>query len=651
MHQHADHDHGECGGHGADATFFARHHHLLLPAFSGAFLLAGWLIELSQGSGGTLSWILYAGAYLTGGWEVMDSSLKGLLKFRFDIDLLMLIAGIGAALIGLYAEGALLFFLFSLGHGLEHHAMGQARKAIRSLGEMTPRTALLIDGTEERIVDIETLAIGDLVRVRPGSKVPVDGRILEGRSTIDQSAITGESVPVERGPDQGVYAGSLNGNAALAVRVERLADDSTMARMVKLVEEGRRQRGRSQRLTETFTLIYVPVILIGVILLILLPPAFGLLTFKDSFLRGMTVLVAASPCALAISTPSAILAGIAQAARNGVLVKGGAHLENLGTIKVLAMDKTGTITTGRPELTDVLPVGDIEESELLRLVGAVESQSTHPLARSISRACRARQLEVPVASDVRNLPGIGLEARVDEHRILVGGERLLDESASEDATGCETARRLLGELRASARTTMVAIRDGAVLGVIGLQDRPRANAASMIERLHRLGIRAVVMLTGDNEPVARRVAEEVGIDSFESDLMPEDKIRLVRELGRTHRSVGMVGDGVNDAPALAAANVGIAMGGGGTDVALETADVALMADDLCRLPFAIGLSRRVRRTILQNLLISMGVIGALVPVAALGLAPIWLAVVFHEGSTLVVVLNALRLLVYRDRTN
>jgi len=651
MHQHADHEGGTCDGHDSEASFLVRHHHLVLPGLSGLFLLAGWLVELNQGSVGAVGGLLYAGAYLAGGWEVMDSSVRGVLRLRFDIDLLMLIAGVGAALIGMYPEGALLFFLFSLGHGLEHYAMGQARKAIRSLGELTPRTALLIDGDEERVVDVEQVSIGDLVRVRPGSKLPVDGRIVEGRSSVDQSAITGESVPVDRGPEDRVFAGSLNGNGALAVRVDRLADDTTMARMVKLVEEGRRQRGRSQRLAESFTRWYVPAILIGAVALILLPPAFGILTFKDAFLRGMTVLVAASPCALAISTPSAILAGIAQAARNGVLVKGGIHLENLGGLRVLAMDKTGTITTGRPELVAVRPIADLEEDELLRLIGAVESQSTHPLARSVTRACRARRLEVPLASEARNLPGLGIDATIDGRRLLVGEARLLETEAPEDARGREAAARALEELRSSALTTMVAIRDGRVLGVLGLQDRPRSNAASMISRIHRLGIGSVVMLTGDDGNVARRIGDEVGIDRIESGLMPEDKIRLVRALADEHRTVGMVGDGVNDAPALAAATVGIAMGGGGTDVALETADVALMADDLHRLPFAIALSRRVRWTIWQNIIISMGVIAALVPVAALGLAPIWLAVVFHEGSTLVVVLNALRLLAFRERTD
>ena len=650
MHRHADDDHGCCTGEEGDESFFQRWHHIALPCLSGLCLLAAWILEITKTGPPWLHLTLYGGAYVAGGYEVLGSSIQALFRFRFDIDFLMLAAGIGAASIGLYAEGALLFFLFSLGHSLEHYAMGRARNAIRSLGSITPKTALRIDSDGDHTVAVEDLRIDDLVRIRPGSRVPVDGKIEEGSSTVDQAAITGESMPIDRGSGDRVFAGSLNGDGALAVRVDRLATDTTMARMIKLVEESRSRQGSSQRFAQRFTRIYVPFILVGTLALIFIPPLMGLLEIQDSFMRGMTVLVGASPCALAISTPSAILAGIAQAARNGVLVKGGLHLENLGAIKVLAMDKTGTITNGRPEVTEIIPTGDLDENQLLTLVAEAEFQSSHPLAKAITRAAQARQLEIGSAQDVTNLPGLGISAVVDGRKLTIGGPRLLESEEARSWQGWEPANDAIKRLGREARSTMLAVREGEILGVIGLADKARPNAARMVKDLHRLGVRRVVMLTGDNAQAAELIGRQVGVDEIKADLMPEDKIRVIRELRSKKCSVGMIGDGVNDAPALAAANVSIAMGAGGTDVALETANVALMADDLCRLPFAIGLSRRVRRTISQNFFISMGVIAGLVPIAALGLAPIWIAVVFHEGSTLVVVLNALRLLAYRGKS-
>ena len=650
MHRHADDDHACCTGEGGNETFFQRWHHIGLPCLSGLCLLAAWILDITKTGPPWVHLTLYGGAYVAGGYEVLGSSIRAVFRFRFDIDFLMLIAGIGAASIGLYAEGALLFFLFSLGHSLEHYAMGRARNAIRSLGSITPKTALRIDADGEHTVAVEELKISDLVRIRPGSRVPVDGAIEEGISTVDQAAITGESMPIDRGIGERVFAGSLNGDGALAVRVDRLATDTTMARMIKLVEESRSRQGSSQRFAQRFTRIYVPFILVGTLALIFIPPMLGILEIQDSFMRGMTVLVGASPCALAISTPSAILAGIAQAARNGVLVKGGLHLENLGAIKVLAMDKTGTITNGRPEVTEIIPTGDLDENQLLTLVAEVEFQSSHPLAKAITRAAQARQLEIGSARDVTSLPGLGIRAVVGGQTLTIGGPRLLESEEARSWHGWEQAHDAIQRLGREARSTMVAVRESEILGVIGLADKARPKAAGMVKDLHRLGIRRVVMLTGDNAQAAELIGRQVGVDEIKANLMPEDKIRIIRELRSNKRSVGMIGDGVNDAPALAAANVSIAMGAGGTDVALETANVALMADDLCRLPFAIGLSRRVRRTISQNFFISMGVIAGLVPIAALGLAPIWIAVVFHEGSTLVVVLNALRLLAYRGKS-
>ena len=608
--------------------------------------MAGWIIEVTGAGPRELVLSLYAITYLAGGFELLVGSVKGISRLKFDIEFLMLVAGVGAAVLGKFAEGGLLFFLFSLGHALEHYAMGRARKAIRSLGQIAPETALRLDGGTETSVPVVGLALGDRIRVRPGSRIAADGMIEEGSSRIDQSAITGESVPVERGPGQRVFSGSLNGDQALVLKVDRLAEDSTMARMIRLVEEARGNQGASQRFTERFTQVFVPAVLIGTVLLLVVPPLLDWLSWSEAFKRSLTVLVASSPCALAISTPSAVLAGIAQAARNGVLIKGGRYLEELGTIRAIGMDKTGTLTVGRPEIESIEAIHAEDEREILRLAGALEHQSTHPIARAVSRVVKARGIECPVAEGLRDEAGFGVAASIDGHRVRVGGTRLLD---APDLEMDDRLRERIEAIQAGGLTVMLVTRDERVMGVIGLSDRPRKEARWVVGRMHQLGVRMVVMLTGDNDTVAQRVGEQTGVDTIRSNLLPEDKIEIIRTIRRRKKKVAMVGDGVNDAPAMAAATVGIAMGAGGTDVALETADVALMADDLNKLPFAIGLSRRVRRTILQNFVVSLGVIASLVPIAALGIAPIWIAVVFHEGSTLVVVANALRLLAYEDR--
>lgn len=648
---HADINEPRGKEHALPESFFRRFEALLLPAISGTCLTAAWVLSLNDGVPRWLVFGLYAIAYIAGGWEMALDVFRGMLRFKFDIEFLMLVAGIGAAAIGHYAEGALLFFLFALGHALEHYAMGRARNAIRALGSIAPRTALRVDDSGEHIVDVDELAVGDHVRIRPNERIGVDGRIKDGHSSVDQSPITGESLPVARTVNDSVFAGSLNGDGALLVQVHRLASDTTMARMIRLVEEARGKQGASQRFAQGFTRVFVPIVILGTIALIVIPPLLGLLTFSESFLRGITVLVGASPCALAISTPSAVLAGVAQAARNGILIKGGKYLEALGAIGAVAMDKTGTITTGRPELMQIIPIGAASETALLQLAGGLEVQSSHPLARAVTRAARARRLEFARVDNLRVLPGVGIEAAIDGERFVIGGPRLLDDEIWRAAKGLEPARAAVAQAEAQAQTTMVvlSVENASVLGVLSLADRPRPGARAMIQRLHQLGVGTVAMLTGDNPNVAKAIGDQVGVDCVHASLMPEEKIEQVKLLLEKHGTVAMVGDGVNDAPALAVATVGIAMGAGGTDVALETADVALMADDLSKLPFAIGLSRRVRRTIAQNFAISLGVIAALVPFAALGIAPIWVAVLLHEGSTVVVVLNALRLLGHREQ--
>ncbi|HII06861.1 MAG TPA: cadmium-translocating P-type ATPase [Methanotrichaceae archaeon] len=623
---------------------FRHNREILFALLAGLFLTTGFLAERS-GSFSTQTVIgIYLFAYLAGGYDATRHAVKAAVHARFDIDFLMVVAALGAALVGRQAEGALLLFLFSLGHSLEHYAMGRARRAIEALGEISPKTAMVKRDGVEMELSVDELERGDVVIVRPGERIPIDGLILMGMSSVDQSPITGESLPQEKSPGDPVYAGTVNGEGSLDIKVTKLSRDSTLARVVQMVEEAQVQKSPTQRFAERIERVFVPLVLAGVVLLIVIPPVAGLLPLKVAFIRSMTILVAASPCALAISTPSAVLSGIAQAARHGVLIKGGVHLENLGSVKAIAFDKTGTLTLGRPEVTDVIPTGGTGKDELLKIAGAAESRSGHPLAEAILRAARDRGLDLPAVVDLQSIPGKGVRADLGGKEVLIGNLKLFDGEVAKTDTLFESVLSEAENLEEQGKTTMVVRKGGRFLGVIGFSDRPRPEAASALERLKDIGIESLVMITGDNERVASAIAAEVGVTEQISSLLPEEKVSAVEELLQKHGSVAMVGDGVNDAPALVRATVGIAMGAGGTDVALETADVALMSDDLSKLPFAVALSRRSRRIIGQNLTISLGVIALLIPLALSGLAGIAFAIVLHEGSTLLVVVNALRLL-------
>ncbi|MFQ5409234.1 MAG: heavy metal translocating P-type ATPase [Anaerolineales bacterium] len=637
-------------------SWYAENRELLFSILSGVLLLVGWVGERFLGFPSAASLTLYAAAYALGGYDVTRHALHHLRERHFDTDLLMVIAALGAATLGEFAEGALLLFLFSLGHVLEEQALDKARNAIRVLGNLAPRTALVQRESGEEEVAVDSLEIGELVIVRPGVRVPVDGEILRGHSGIDQSPVTGESTPVDKGPGGPVFAGSVNGEGALEVRVTRLARDSTLARVVQLVAEAQTQKSPTQQLTEKFSRVFVPAVLIGDALLILIPPLFGV-PFAAAFLRAMTLLVAASPCALALGTPAAILSGVAQAARNGVLVKGGVHLENLGRLRAIAFDKTGTITMGEPTVTDVVVSEQLSVAgqtdhrllntdHLLRLAAAVESRSAHPLAQAVVRAAAAQGLDVPEAAEAEAATGRGIIAEVAGQAVWVGNLKLFDEAGIDMP---ETLQAQVRELEDQGKTTMVVGVDGRPVGLIAVADVLRPDAEAALASLKRASVQETVMLTGDNARVAAHIAGQVGLSNYRADLLPEDKLTAIRDLADEHAVVAMVGDGVNDAPALAQATVGIAMGGAGTDVALETADVALMADDLSKLPFAVGLGRATRAIIKQNLFIALGVIAVLMISSVLGLATIGGAIVLHEGSTIVVALNALRLLGYHVR--
>ncbi len=616
---------------------------LLLAVLSGVFLAVGFFGARVFDAPQTLVLVFYAGAFLAGGFNTARHGVAAALHLRFDIDFLMVLAAVGAALLGEYAEGALLLFLFSLGHALEHVAMERARSQISALGDLTPRSARLFKDDVEQDLPVEDIEPGMTVVVRSGARIPFDGVILDGRGAVDEVSVTGESVPADKGPGDGVFAGTVNGSSTFRVEVTRLAEDTTLARVIKMVEEAESQQSPSQRFAERFTRVFVPVVLAVVALTIVVPPIFGLLTFSEAVLRGLSVLVAASPCALAIATPAAVLSGVARAARSGILIKGGVHLENLGSLSAIAFDKTGTITSGRFEVTDVRTVDGVDESELLRAGAAVEAGSTHPLARAVREYAEIRNRAGETATAIETIGGKGVSGMVNGSRVRVGNRALFAQNDVPDAMD-----RLVHELETQGNTCMMVEKDEMYLGVIALRDLPRAEAGPAVDALRRLGVRHGVLLTGDNGAVASSVAREVGLDDIRPELMPDEKVAAVRDLEREYGPVAMVGDGVNDAPALATATVGIAMGAGGTDVALESADVALMADDIAKLRFAVQLSRRSRRVIGQNLAISLGVMVLLVVTALSGITSIGPAIVAHEGSTLLVVANALRLLGVRE---
>ena len=644
-HGHAGHGHG---GHSHGSGWFGTYGEMTFALVCGAFLLSGWLMSRGHVTEPMRYLPFYFAAYLFGGFFTTRDALESLRVRRFEIDTLMIVAAGGAAALGEWGEGALLLFLFSLGHSLEHYAMGRARKAIEALAELAPKTALVRREGREVELPIADLVVGDLVIVRPSARIPADGEVTAGTSSVDQAPITGESVPVTKGMAEGmdrrVFAGTINGEGTLEITVGKRASDSTLARVVEMVREAETQKSQTQKLTDRIEKYFVPGVLVLVALLLVLPPLLLDEAFSVSFYRAMSVLVAASPCALAIATPSAVLSGVARAARGGVLVKGGAHLENLGKVTVMLMDKTGTLTEGKPRVTDIVPADGVDETTLLRLAAAVERRSTHPLAAAIIGAAKERGIAADIdAGDLKNVPGKGITSSIEGKEIAIGRSTLFDESGGVPAAITATVERL----QASGRTTMIVRHGETFLGVIGLMDTPRSSAKGVIAELHRLGVTRIIMLSGDNQSVAGAVAAEVGIDEARGDMMPEDKVAAVRELVR-NETVAMLGDGVNDAPALAHATVGIAMGAGGSDVALETADVALMGDDLTKLPFAVGLSRRSASIIRQNLVISLGMVAFLIPMTLLGLAGIGVAVLLHEGSTIVVVINALRLLAYRE---
>jgi Cd2+/Zn2+-exporting ATPase len=506
--------------------------------------------------------------------------------------------------------------------------------------ELTPADALVREPTGERRVSVESLVPGAIIVVRPGEKVPLDGEVVSGLSSVNQAPITGESLPVDKAPGDEIFAGSINGRGALDVRVTRLRRDTALARIIHLVEQAQAQRAPAQTLVERFARVYTPAVIALALVLAIVPPlAFGG-AWQTWIYRSLVLLVVSCPCALVISTPVSIIAALAGAARKGVLIKGGGHLERAGNVRCVAFDKTGTLTRGLPEVVEVVALDGVPPSAIVALAASIEQRSEHPIARAVLRHAEASRILVRPASDVASLVGRGAEGYVNGARILLGNHRLFEERG----LCTPEIHSRLDAIGGQGRTPVLVARDGAAVGIIAISDRPRATSRETIDELRRQGIQSIVMLTGDNHATAQAIASELGIDEFRAELLPEDKVAAVADLRRKFRSVAMVGDGVNDAPALALADVGIAMGAAGSDAALETADVALMADDLLKIPYALRLSRTTLRNIKANLAISLVLKAAFVVAAVAGVATLWMAIVADTGASVIVIANALRLL-------
>ncbi|MFZ5814680.1 MAG: heavy metal translocating P-type ATPase [Bacillota bacterium] len=609
-------------------------------ALSGLFLVVGWLLERpALAAPGWMALVAYGLAYIAGGYLRVVDGLSALRRGSLNIDMLMVLGAVGAAFLGRWGEGAVLIFLFALSNALEEFAAGRTRRAIEALVTLRPDTALVRrpDGSEE-LIPVEELRVGDLMLVRPGERLAADGEVVEGRSALDQSPITGESVPVDKEAGAPVFAGSLNTTGRLLVRVTKLATDSTLSRIIRLVEEAQEHKARSQQLVDWIDRYYTLLVVTVALTTWTLPPLVAGWAWSDSFYLAMQLLVVMSPCALVIATPAALLSGVAAGARHGILFKGGIHLEQAGTIKVVAFDKTGTLTEGKPRIRSIRPVPGVTETELLRLAAAAEEHSGHPLARAITAVGRERLPALPQAESVEEHPGLGVTARVEGRQVRVGSRRMAADR--EDPW----LHRQIKALEEQGETVVCVEVDGQPFGVIGIADGIRPNARAAVAALRAIGVEQIVMLTGDNQRVAAAVAAQVGVDQFRADLLPEEKLEAIQALERQYGRVAMVGDGINDAPALAQASLGIAMGGAGNDAALESADVVLMADDLSRLPDLFRLGRMARRVVAQNLTFSIGVIVALVGFSLSGGLTLPLAVVGHEGSTILVAVNGMRLL-------
>jgi Cd2+/Zn2+-exporting ATPase len=611
----------------------------LLVVLSGVLVGLGMVFEFA-GLDRRAVVAAYGLAIASGGVYSVRRALHAARSLALDINVLMLVAVAGAMLLGEWGEGASVVFLFALAQLLEARAMDRARGAIRALMDLAPAEALIKEASGGlRKAPIDTIAVGATIVVRPGEKVPLDGRVVAGESHVNQAPVTGESLPVEKRVDDEVYAGTINGRGSLDVEVTRLRADSTLARIIDLVERAQAQRAPSQTFVERFARVYTPAVLAVAAVIAILPPlAFGA-AWDVWIYRSLVLLVISCPCALVISTPVSVVSALAAAARKGVLIKGGAHLERLADVRCVAFDKTGTLTRAELRVVDVAPLDGVPPERILQLAASLEMFSEHPIGAAIVRHAREQRLVLAPVQNFQALPGLGAEALVDGAPLILGSHRLFDQRGL-----CSPAIHDRLEQHAGGGCTSVIVGTTRPIGLIGVADRPRESARDAVQMLRGQGIRHVALLTGDHDAAARAINQSIGVDEVRAGLLPADKVKAVEELRSSHGMVAMVGDGVNDAPALAAADVGIAMGAAGTDAALETADVALMADELLKIPYALRLSRATVRNIRANIAFSLVLKAAFLVMAIFGVATLWMAVVADMGASLIVIANALRLL-------
>ena len=597
-----------------------------------AFLLA----HIDSAIPSSVETLLYVIAIFLGGYHWGWEGIEGIIKERkIGIDVLMMGAALGSAVLGMWDESAFLVVLYAGAEGIEEYTFAKTRSSIRKLLDLAPKEARLIKDGKDSTIPAEDLAVGDLFLVRPGESIPTDGVIEKGSSSINEAPVTGESIPVEKEEGMKVFAGTMNQEGALEIRATAAFQDNTLSKIIHLVEEAQEKKGKAQLFIERFGRRYSPLVLLSSLVLLIVPPLFGG-DFVEWAIRAVVLLVAAAPCALVMSTPIAIAAGIGIAGRNGVLIKGGMFLEELGRVKAVAFDKTGTLTRGKPVVTDVVAFNG-DESEVLRLASSVERYSEHPLALAIVEKSLELGLEPLDVTDFAALTGSGVKAKIGDRISYVGSPALFEElGLNLERPGSEIKRLTRG-----GNTVILVGTSETIYGAVALRDEIRPKAGEIIQDLHRMGMK-VVMLTGDNENTARAIAEELGIDEYKAELKPQDKIKAIEDLERRYGAVAMVGDGVNDAPALARTTVGIAMGTAGTDAAIEAADIALMADDLTKVSYAIHLGKRVRRISGQNIVFSLLILATLIPSALVGIMTVAIAVFLHETSELLAVANGLR---------
>ena len=621
-------------------SFWVKYQHMILTGLSGLFIVVAYSHHYMHKETDFLTFPLYAAAMLAGGWFTARKGLAALRNLSLDMNFLMIVAIIGAAAIGEWQEGAMVAFLFSVANLLETYSMDRARRAVSALMQYAPKRVTVQRNGAEIEIDVDEILVGEIIVIKPGEKVPLDGEVLKGNTHIDQAPITGESLPIKKEPGDGVFAGTLNQQGAIEVRVTKLSKDTTLARIIHMIQEAQAQKAPSQRFVDRFAKYYTPLVILISLLVMSVPPLLFGEPFVTWLYRGLVLLVIACPCALVISTPVAIVTALSTAAKNGVLIKGGVYLEAMGSLKAIAFDKTGTLTRGVPRVVEVIPVDSKNEKEILRVAAAIESRSEHHLGKAILEKAKEAGISYPEVNEFEAITGKGVKGVVDGTDYYIGNLRLFDEMDFSS----ELLGKRLKEIESAGSTVVILGNSRKTLGLIVIADEIREISREALKLVKKAGIRKTVMLTGDNLGTAKAIAEKLDIDDVKAGLLPEDKVYAVKDLLVEYKAVAMVGDGVNDAPALAAATVGIAMGTAGTDAALETADIALMADDLRKLPFTITLSRKTLSVIRQNIFLALAIKVVFLIAAVAGVATLWMAVFADMGASLIVIANGLRLI-------